>query len=89
MLLWSNVDLAHVFYLAVAKQLRMNCLDDLFVPTDMVSFSISGFHCTIHASLSIRQPFMDPASVCFHARIASSANLPPSPSLYLYVQLDQ
>ena len=50
----------------------MNCLDDLFVPTDMVSFSISGFHCTVHASLSIRQPFMDPASVCFHARIASS-----------------
>ena len=25
---------------AVAKQLRMNCFDDLFVPTDMVQFSI-------------------------------------------------
>ena len=36
MLLWSNVDLAHVICLTVAKQLKMNCFDDLFVPTDMV-----------------------------------------------------
>ena len=31
-----NADLAHVVSLAVAKQLRMNFFDDLFVPTDMV-----------------------------------------------------
>ena len=35
-LLWSNVDLAHVICLAVAKRPGMNCFDDLFVPTDMV-----------------------------------------------------
>ena len=29
-------DLAHVNCLAVAKQLKMYCFDDLFVPTDMV-----------------------------------------------------
>ena len=39
----------------------------------------SGFHCTVHASLSIRQPFMDPASVCFHARIASSLQCTSKP----------
>ena len=33
---WSNVGLAHVNSLSVAKQLRMNCYDDLVVPTDMV-----------------------------------------------------
>ena len=33
---WSNVDLAHVICLAVAKRPRMNWFDDLFVPTDMV-----------------------------------------------------
>ena len=31
-----STDLAHVNCLAVAKQLRMYCFDDLFVPTDMV-----------------------------------------------------
>ena len=31
-----NADLHHVLLLAVATQLRMNCFDDLFVPTDMV-----------------------------------------------------
>ena len=71
-LLWSNVDLAHITCLTVAKRPRMNCFDDLFVPIDMVQFSIQAFICTVHASLSIRQPFMDPASVCFHAPIASS-----------------
>ena len=52
-LLWSNADLAHVICPAVAKQLRMNCLDDLFVPTDVIQFSISVFMCTVHASLRI------------------------------------
>ena len=31
-----NADHAHVHSLAVAKQLRMNCFDGLFVPTDEV-----------------------------------------------------
>ena len=35
-LLGSNVDLAHVACLTVAKQPRMNCYDDHLVPTDMV-----------------------------------------------------
>ena len=30
-----TADHAHVHFLAVAKQLRMNCFDDLFVPTDV------------------------------------------------------
>ena len=33
-----KVDLNHVLLLTVAMQLRMNCFDDLFVPTDMVWF---------------------------------------------------
>ena len=37
-------DLAHVLYLAVAKRPRMNCVDDLFVPTDMVSVFHPSFH---------------------------------------------
>ena len=31
-----NADLAHVNSLSVAKQLRMNCFDDLIVPTEVV-----------------------------------------------------
>ena len=31
-----NVDDHHVLLLTVAMQLRMNCFDDLFVPTDMI-----------------------------------------------------
>ena len=31
-----KADLHHVLFLAVAVQLRLNCFDDLFVPTDMV-----------------------------------------------------
>ena len=52
-LLWSTADLAHVNCPTVAKQLRMNCVDDLFVPTDMVQFSIQVFICTVHASFGI------------------------------------
>ena len=36
-----NADLNHVLCLTVAKQLRLNCVDDLFVPTDMVWFPFS------------------------------------------------
>ena len=52
-LLWSNADLAHVICPPVAKQLRMNCFDDLFVPTDVIKFSIQVFICTVHASFWI------------------------------------
>ena len=48
-----NADQCHVPSISVAKQLRMNCFDDLFVPTDVVQFSISVFICTVHASLWI------------------------------------
>ena len=36
-----NVDLIRVLFLAVAMRLRINCFDDLFVPTDMVWFPFS------------------------------------------------
>ena len=48
-----NVDHCHVPSSSVAEQLKMNCFDDLFVPTDAVQFSISVFICTVHASLWI------------------------------------
>ena len=51
LLLWSTADLAHVLSEAVAN--GMNCFDDLFVPTDMVQFSIQVFICTVHASFWI------------------------------------
>ena len=74
----SNVVLHFVLLFAVAMQLRMNCFDDLFVPTDYYGLmSISGVHCTVHVRSSIRQPFLvgDLVSVCFHT---------PSPSSILY-----
>ena len=45
-----KVDLNRVLLLTVAMQLRMNCFDDLFVPTDMVwfPFSFSFVQCMSH-----------------------------------------
>ena len=39
-----DVDHLHVHSISVAEQLRMYCFDDLVVPTDVIQFSISGFH---------------------------------------------
>ena len=68
----SNVVLHFVLLFAVATQLRMNCFDDLFVPTDSGLMSISVAQCTVHVRSSIRQPFGDLVSVCFHTSSPSS-----------------
>ena len=47
-------------------QLRVNCFDDLFVPTDYVFMFTSFAQCTVHVRSSTRQPFGDLVSVCFH-----------------------
>ena len=77
-LLWSNADLAHVICPAVVKQPRMNCFDDLFVPTDMVQFSIqfsfaqSMPHSGSDSRLWIQQ-------VCaFTHRLLAALRVPPS-----------
>ena len=68
----SNVVLHVVLLFAVAMQLRTNCFDDLFVPTDYGLMSISGVHCTVHVRSSIREPFGDLVGVCFHTYSPSS-----------------
>ena len=39
-----NADLCHVPSISVVEQLEMYCFDDLFVPTDVIQFSIQVFH---------------------------------------------
>ena len=62
----SNAVLHRVLLFALAMQLRLNCFDDLFVPTDYVLTFASFAQCTVHVRSSIRQPFGDLVSVCFH-----------------------
>ena len=73
-----NADHAHVHCLAVAKQLRMNRLDDLFVPTDVIQFSIQVLfvqsmpHSGSDSRLWIQQ-------VCaFTHRLLAALSVPPS-----------
>ena len=74
-----KADLAHVTCLAVATQLRMNCFDNLFVPTDMVLFSIRFSsvqympHCQSDSRLWIQR-------VCaFTHELLAASSVPPSP----------
>ena len=46
-----NADHCHVPSSSSCRAAEVNCFDDLFVPTDVIQFSISIFICTVHASL--------------------------------------